>query len=349
MLMDTLRGIRVRLVLASMAQRLLRWLMAAAVLACLLLIACKLLSWSLSGSALLALVAVTGTAALVTGLLRSPTMMQCALMVDRVLGCEERIATAAELIGSRRTGSDLARVQVSDAERRLVGTSTKKIFSPYWNSVAKQIATTALAFLFAGLLWTAPGAQEWRAVRNPDLQAAAHQEGLKLRAVTAAAEPAMATLSPEQKKLVEEARRVMEQLMQDRPDVRAAMRSLAQLKTRLHTEQSKMSLPSTARGALSGLSDQVDETMAALGGVSEMPAFLAEGTSPLTDFRREEGTAPGTSPHAARESISRVFEKPVDSQTTTSAHAPSADFYRMLERGDWPQQYDALIRKYFTD
>lgn len=173
-LLATLAAHRRRVRIERAAETAVRWAFHAAVLACVFMAASKILGLTISRSVAVTLLVAIPLSMAAREWVRSFSVRDCAIHLDRVLGLEERLATAVEAAGP------MAGVQAQDAAGAL------RSAPPLPRRLPRETRLLAAALILLAALIVAPAPSRSGASADPALEAAARTEADKLEAIGAA-------------------------------------------------------------------------------------------------------------------------------------------------------------------
>ncbi len=167
-LSNVLAAHRRRIRFARVAEAAVRWAFYASVLACVYLAASKILGLSVPHAAAVTVLAAIPLAMAVREWARAFSVRDCAVHLDRVLGLEERLATAVEVPGA------MAGVLTADASVALARASL-----PAWRA-PREAKLMVPSLLLMGALFMIPEPERSGAVDDPALVAVMEAEAAKL-------------------------------------------------------------------------------------------------------------------------------------------------------------------------
>lgn len=324
-----LDGLRASVRLARAASRALRWTFGALLLVCAALVARKFLDLAIPDAAVAALLALPLLPFLLE-IRRRFTIGDCAALVDRRFKLEERVSTAVETTGG------FGPVLAADALKAIRGVDLQALRRVRW---PRETPFLAIAGIVALALWAVP-APERAEGGDPALRSAAREERRRLLAPV-----------PEHAKtkdLAAELESVAALLEKGDPEsIRLAVERLHKVEEAAGARM--LSAEGDELAALREIADRASGSGTALSRAlaAEGHGAMAGNTAPksVIDKLGKSGVAGGTHgsdrpPH--RESTS------ADSAGVPSVEAREAARRRM-ERRDWPPEYDAAVRNYFSE
>ncbi|MBI2898667.1 MAG: hypothetical protein HYY17_00635 [Planctomycetes bacterium] len=326
------RGIR----RARAVERAVRWTFYALLLAILGLAGTKLLGLALPAPLLLLVPAVPLAAALREAG-RAFSLRDCAVLVDRDLKLEERIATAVE------GGGSFAGALEADARKALGHVDARSVGRVRW---PRETPFLAIAGLVVLLLLAIP-APEGTGRSNPALQGTAREESRKILAAARAAEESP---DPGTRAMAGELREIAALL--DRGTPEAAREALARLRALEERAASRMLAPGLTEAeaaALREIADRAAGSGAALSRVldSGAPPDGKGNPPPPGVVKKMERPGQGGGVHASDRPSSQVA-KELGSSDPARVDAREA-VARRLSRRDWPARGDAAVRRYFSE
>ncbi len=308
-LLDKLAAHRRRIRLERAAGAAARWAFYASVLACVYLAASKIAGLTVPRSA-----AVTVLAAIPLGMaarewVRSFSVRDCAVHLDRVLGLEERLSTAVECSGA------MGGFQGADAARALSRAEIPPLRLP---REAKLLAGSALVL---GALLVVPAPERSGAPGNPALEEAAKAQAEKLESL-AESEP--------------ELRRVARLLREGRLEEALALFRAVKVKIEERILEGGGGGDPKMERLLAAVSEGAEGLAARLAAAGR----VVHAPPPVTADRKLERLA-------ARLPAGGTEEPAVVPPGAADPGAVLRSLAALRERPDWNPRYDGVIRRYF--
>lgn len=279
--------------------------------------------------AALAAALVVPLAAMVRAAWTRIDLREAAAAVDRVLGLEERVATALECA---RGGGALAPAAVDDAARALDRAGTVPAVGPGWPAEGRFLLP---AVLLVGMLWIVPGRHDAAVAAVGGLASEMESEARALDRAARTADPALA-------------RKVRELLgglsSSDPARARDAAVSARELAVALRTD--------LARGAADpgGLRRELAERLEAAGSAAARGLARRGVTVPAVEPQDLEARAIAARSRADQGGASGA-PSPLDLTRVSGGAAVSAavseSVARRLAAPDWDRTYDVVVGRYY--
>lgn len=320
-----LDGLRAAVRLSRATSRALRWTLAALLLVCAAFVARKFLDLAVPDAAVAALLALPMVPFLLE-IRRRFTLADCAALVDRRFRLEERVSTAVEASG------DFEPALTADAMKAIRGVDLASLRRVRW---PRETPFLAIAGIVALALWAVP-APERAEGGDPALRSAAREERRKL----------LAAVPEHAKEFQADFAEVAALLEKGDPEsIRLAVERLRKI------EEAASARMLAAEGpeldALREIADRAAGSGTALSRALETAGIDTGGgnIAPRSTVEKLEksGIAGGT--HASG--------RPDRGGTGDAAGIPDSAAReaarRRMERRDWPPEYDAAIRNYFSE
>ncbi len=332
MIRKQLEKIRFRLRTASALQRGTRALFYVLLPVCGVLAVTRLLSWSVPSTLLLVVPALTLIVGFLSGWMRQRTIHECAVMVDRELDLDDRVATSLEAKGP------FEKVLAGDTARFLHQKNLSPIGRVQW---PRETFLLLLSLPLAAFLWISPSPEQGER-KDPELVAIAqeevdrllsHREEVEALGLSSDVEEVFALLRDPTLENIEE-----------------AMRRIQALASKVEKRQAVLDLSPSEMDNLRHLSDSLSKGGAGLARALETRGVLSSTWEPLSSEIRERIVQSGLEGgrHASDRPSKIIVQEGILSGDL-SAGEMRAKVTRGLTRRDWPERYDRAIRNYFSD
>ncbi|MBI4563549.1 MAG: hypothetical protein HY716_02520 [Planctomycetes bacterium] len=323
------RAARARMKRTAILEMAVRWSLYASLIASGYLAASKLFSWP---RAVLWAAAAVPAAAAIREAARRVDLRRAAATLDRMLGLEERVATALECASA----GGLSEAVVRDASEALGRARPAAVGRFRWPGEARFLAPALALF---GALWMAPDRRQAPATADAGLRGAMTREW-------AALAPAVRRL--EDPKWAEKARKILEDLgSTDMGRIREAAVGARELAVAIRKEQGELTGANAAGGeSLRALADLLD----------------AAGASATRELARRGVTVPDVAPDdlearalaaQARGDLGgpsgrpRQFEAPAAPGGPVVAPTPGEATGTARDKKTWDPEYDDVVRRYY--
>ncbi len=331
MIRKQLERLRLRLRAASAAERGTRALFYALLLVCVALVATRLLGLPVPGWIILAVPAATLPAGLLSGWMRRMSLHDCAVLVDRRLGTDDRVATSLEAEGPFR--SALA----GDAVRALDRKNLSPLGRIRW---PRETFFLVISLPLAAFLWFAPSPETGENT-DPELLAVAQAE--RARLIVRMAEADKAGVGEE----LEAISALLDEPTAEK--IREALARLRSLEEKLEKRMSETALSEEERESLRSLAGLVSAGGADIARALEKKGLLPAGWKPLSPAVRDRLVKSGLSGglHASDRPSGVVVRE--SSTEGASAGSVRETITKVFERKEWPPRYDTAVQNYFSD
>ncbi len=330
MIRKRLKTLRMHLRAASAVEWATRALFYALLLVCAGLVATRLFQWPVPSPVFVIIPAMTLVAGFLSGWMQRLTLRDCAILVDRKLELDDRVATFLEAKGP------FENALAGDTARLLGGKNLSPLRRIRW---PRESFLLVLSLPLAAFLWLAPspGTTE---MTDPELRTVAQTERERLLDLAEKAEPGVES----------ELESIAALLSEPGPGkMQEALVRLRALEATLEKKAAAQNLSPAESARLRSLAGLVSAGGAGVARALEKKGLLPAEWEPLSPAIRkrlsESGLAGGRHPSGRpsemiiREGVAGGASRLLVREKVT----------KVLDQKSWPPRYDTAIHNYFSD